>query len=65
MVGNVGVGLEVVLYKELIVEKLVEGIKFCLRDEVREVVEKIVRDIEWEGDGVENICEVFYKGLLI
>lgn len=65
MVGNAGAGPEAVPYKELTAEKLAEGIKFCLRDEAREAAEKIARDIEREGDGAENTCEAFHKGLLI
>ncbi|KAK0674339.1 family 1 putative glycosyltransferase [Cercophora samala] len=65
MVGNAGAGPEAVPYKELTAEKLAEGIKFCLTDEAREAAEKIARDIEREGDGAENACEAFHKGLLI
>ncbi|KAK0736862.1 hypothetical protein B0T21DRAFT_330480 [Apiosordaria backusii] len=65
MVGNAGAGPEAVPYKNLTAEKLAEGIKYCLTDKAREAAEKIAKDIEREGDGAENACEAFHKGLLI
>ncbi|KAK4174014.1 family 1 putative glycosyltransferase [Triangularia setosa] len=65
MVGNAGAGPEAVPYKNLTAEKLAEGIRYCLTEEAREAAEKIAKDIEREGDGAENACEAFHKGLLI
>ncbi|KAK4200471.1 family 1 putative glycosyltransferase [Triangularia verruculosa] len=65
MLGNAGAGPEAVPYKNLTAEKLAEGIKYCLTDEAREAAEKIAKDIEREGDGAENACDAFHKGLLI
>ncbi|KAK4039971.1 hypothetical protein C8A01DRAFT_46627 [Parachaetomium inaequale] len=65
MVGNAGAGPEPVPYKHLTAEKLAEGIKYCVTDEARKAAEKIAKDIEQEGDGAENACRAFHKGLVL
>jgi hypothetical protein len=65
MVGNAGAGPEPVPYKHLTAEKLAEGIKYCVTDEARKAAEKIAKDIEEEGDGAENACRAFHKGLVL
>lgn len=59
MVGSLGVGLKFVFYRELILDIFVDGIKYFLIDEVKEVVGKIVRFIEMDGNGVENVIRFF------
>lgn len=65
MVGSTGAGPEAVPYKELTAEKLAEGIKYCLTEEARKGAEKIAKDIEREGDGANNACQSFHKGLVL
>ncbi|KAK3990665.1 hypothetical protein QBC44DRAFT_341776 [Cladorrhinum sp. PSN332] len=65
MVSNAGAGPEPVPYKELDADKLAEGIKFCLTEEAQEAVDKIAKSIAEEGDGAENACRAFHKGLVL
>lgn len=65
MVSNAGAGPEPVPYKELNADKLADGIKFCLTEEAQTAVDKIAKDIEKEGDGAENACRAFHKGLVL
>jgi hypothetical protein len=65
MVGNAGAGPPAVEYKNLTAEKLADGIKYCITDDARKEAEKIARDIEREGDGAENACRAFHRGLVL
>ncbi|KXX74538.1 Sterol 3-beta-glucosyltransferase [Madurella mycetomatis] len=65
MVANTGAGPQPVPYKHLTAEKLAEGIRYCITGEAREAAERIARDIEKEGDGAENACRAFHRGLLL
>ncbi|KAK4165332.1 sterol 3-beta-glucosyltransferase [Cladorrhinum sp. PSN259] len=65
MVSNAGAGPEPVPYKELDADKLAEGIKFCLTEEAQTAVDKIAKSIAEEGDGAENACRAFHKGLVL
>jgi hypothetical protein len=65
MVGNAGAGPPAVEYKNLTAEKLADGIKYCMTDDARKEAEKIARDIEREGDGAENACRAFHRGLVL
>ncbi|KAK3295618.1 uncharacterized protein B0H64DRAFT_474544 [Chaetomium fimeti] len=65
MVGSAGAGPDPVPYKHLTAEKLAEGIKYCLTDDARKAVGKIAKDIEEEGDGAENACRAFHRGLVL
>ncbi|KAH6850045.1 hypothetical protein B0I37DRAFT_390386 [Chaetomium sp. MPI-CAGE-AT-0009] len=65
MVANAGAGPDPVPYKHLTAEKLAEGIKYCITDDARKAVEKIAKDIEEEGDGAENACRAFHRGLIL
>ncbi|KAK4106042.1 glycosyltransferase family 1 protein [Parathielavia hyrcaniae] len=65
MVGNAGAGPEAVPYKSLTVEKLADGIKYCITEEARRAAERIARDIEKEGDGAEKACQAFHRHLAL
>ncbi|GAB1320202.1 hypothetical protein MFIFM68171_10412 [Madurella fahalii] len=65
MVANTGAGPQPVPYKRLTAEKLAEGIRYCITKEAREAAERIARNIEIEGDGAENACKAFHKGLVL
>ncbi|KAK4123148.1 glycosyltransferase family 1 protein [Parathielavia appendiculata] len=65
MVGNAGAGPEAVPYKSLTVEKLADGIKYCITDKARREAERIARDIEKEGDGAEKACQAFHRHLAL
>ncbi|TEY32976.1 hypothetical protein BOTCAL_0704g00010 [Botryotinia calthae] len=65
MIGTSGAGADPVPYKELTADKLAEGIKQCLTDKAREVVEKIAKDIEAEGDGAQNAVKSFHRSLTL
>ncbi|KAL2121892.1 hypothetical protein VTJ04DRAFT_2347 [Mycothermus thermophilus] len=63
MIGKAGAGPEPVPHKHLTVDRLAEGIRYCLTDEAREAAQHIARDIAREGDGAENACRAFHRGL--
>jgi UDP:flavonoid glycosyltransferase YjiC (YdhE family) len=63
MVGNAGAGPQPVPYKHLSVEKLADGIKYCITEKARKEAERIAKDIEKEGDGAEKACRAFHRGL--
>ena len=63
MIGSAGAGPEAVPYKYLDVDKLAEGIEFCLTDEARQAAGEIAKSIELEGDGAENAVKSFHKHL--
>ncbi|KAK8139333.1 Sterol 3-beta-glucosyltransferase [Apiospora sp. TS-2023a] len=63
MIGTAGAGPEAVPYKQLDVDKLAEGIKYCLTDEAREEAQKIAKSIEAEGDGAKNAVKSFHHHL--
>ncbi|KAK6843821.1 hypothetical protein PG987_004681 [Apiospora arundinis] len=65
MIGTAGAGPEAVPYKQLDVDKLAEGIKFCLTDEAREAAMKIAESIEAEGDGAKNAVKSFHSHLAL
>jgi UDP:flavonoid glycosyltransferase YjiC (YdhE family) len=65
MVGNAGAGPQPVPYKHLTVEKLADGIKYCITEKARKEAERIAKDIEKEGDGAENACRAFHRGLAL
>ncbi|ORY59250.1 uncharacterized protein BCR38DRAFT_445994 [Pseudomassariella vexata] len=65
MVGSARAGPDPVPYKKLNVEKLAEGIKFCLTDEARDAAQSIARDIELEGDGAKNAVRSFHHHLTL
>lgn len=65
MVANAGAGPEPVPYKHLTAEKLADGIEYCITDDARKEAERIARDIEREGDGAENACRAFHRGLVL
>ncbi|EAA28516.1 glycosyltransferase family 1 protein [Neurospora crassa] len=65
MVSNSKAGPEPVPYKSLTAEKLADGIKYCLTDEAVKAVEEIAHRISEEGDGAENACKAFHKGLML
>lgn len=61
MIDRAKAGPEPVPYKQLSVEKLAEGIKFCLTEEAQKNAQVIAREIEKEGDGAENACAFFHQ----
>lgn len=64
MIENAGAGAPPVPHKELTKDKLVEGIKILMKDEVKEKAQEISRKIrEDDGDGAENAVRSFYRGL--
>ncbi|KAK8041791.1 Sterol 3-beta-glucosyltransferase [Apiospora rasikravindrae] len=63
MIGTAGAGPEAVPYKQLDVDKLADGIKFCLTDKAREGAQKIAKSIEAEGDGAKNAVKSFHNHL--
>ncbi|KAK8048284.1 hypothetical protein PG994_010014 [Apiospora phragmitis] len=63
MIGTAGAGPEAVPYKQLDVDKLADGIKYCLTDEAREAAQKIAKSIEAEGDGAKNAVKSFHNHL--
>ena len=65
MVSNSKAGPEPVPYKSLTAEKLAEGIKYCLTEEAVKAVEEIATRISEEGDGAENACKAFHRGLML
>ncbi|KAL2270350.1 hypothetical protein VTJ83DRAFT_2534 [Remersonia thermophila] len=65
MIGRAGAGPEPVPHKHLTAERLAEGIRYCLTEKARAAAERIARDIEREGDGAENACRAFHKGLAL
>jgi UDP:flavonoid glycosyltransferase YjiC (YdhE family) len=65
MVGNAGAGPQPVPYKHLSVEKLADGIKYCITEKARKEAERIAKDIEKEGDGAEKACRAFHRGLAL
>ncbi|KAJ4403746.1 hypothetical protein N0V85_005016, partial [Neurospora sp. IMI 360204] len=65
MVSNSKAGPEPVPYKSLTTEKLAEGIKYCLTEEAVKAVEEIAQRISEEGDGAENACKAFHRGLML
>lgn len=65
MVSNAGAGPEAIPYKKLDVDKLAEGIKYCLTDEALEAVQKIAKSIELEGDGAKNAVRSFHNHLVL
>ncbi|KAK3954229.1 hypothetical protein QBC32DRAFT_95369 [Pseudoneurospora amorphoporcata] len=65
MVSNSKAGPEPVPYKNLTAEKLAEGIKYCLTEEAVKAVEEIAQRISEEGDGAENACKAFHRGLIL
>ncbi|KAK8115224.1 hypothetical protein PG999_007293 [Apiospora kogelbergensis] len=65
MIGTAGAGPEAVPYKQLDVDKLAEGIKFCLTDEARKGAQKIAESIEAEGDGAKNAVRSFHSHLAL
>ncbi|KAL1836593.1 hypothetical protein VTJ49DRAFT_4897 [Mycothermus thermophilus] len=65
MIGRAGAGPEPVPHKHLTAERLAEGIKYCLTEKARAAAERIARDIAREGDGAENACRAFHKGLAL
>jgi hypothetical protein len=64
-VADAKAGPQPVPYKHLDAEKLAEGIRYCLTDEAKKAAERIARDIEREGDGAENACRAFQRGLVL
>lgn len=50
-------------YKKLTVEKLANGIKECLTDEVKENVKSIAENIAKEGNGATNAVRSFHRSL--
>ncbi|KAK3391868.1 hypothetical protein B0T20DRAFT_67708 [Sordaria brevicollis] len=65
MVSNAKAGPEPIPYKSLTAEKLAEGIKYCLTEEAVQAVEEIAKRIAEEGDGAENACKAFHRGLML
>ncbi len=65
MMGEAGAGPKPVPYKELTVEKLAEGIKYCLTEEAKQAAEKVAKDIEKEGDGSKNAVTSFHRSLVL
>lgn len=65
MIGKAGAGSMPVPYKDLTVEKLVEGIRHLLTDEARQHAEEIAKDIEEEGDGAQNAVRSFHRSLVL
>ncbi|KAH7631648.1 hypothetical protein B0T09DRAFT_106511 [Sordaria sp. MPI-SDFR-AT-0083] len=65
MVSNSKAGPEPVPYKSLTAEKLAEGIQYCLTEEAVKAVEEIAQRISEEGDGAENACKAFHRGLML
>lgn len=64
MIAKAGAGYhEPVPWKELTVEKLVEGIQEILSPEVQANAMKLAEDIAAEGDGAENAVESFHRSL--
>ncbi|KAL2167509.1 hypothetical protein VTG60DRAFT_1161 [Thermothelomyces hinnuleus] len=65
MVTNAGAGPEPLPYRHLTAEGLAEGIRYCITGEARSGPERIARQIEQEGDGAENACHAFHRGLAV
>ncbi|KJZ77059.1 hypothetical protein HIM_03380 [Hirsutella minnesotensis 3608] len=63
MVATAGAGPKPVPYKYLDVDKLVDGIKYCLTDEAKEAAETIAASIERDGDGAQNAVNSFHNHL--
>lgn len=63
MIAKAGAGHEPVPYKQLTVEKLVEGIQVCLSPEAKTNAKKLAESIAAEGDGARNAVESFHRSL--
>ncbi|KAI1337885.1 hypothetical protein F5Y15DRAFT_147119 [Xylariaceae sp. FL0016] len=64
MVSKAGAGPEPVPYKQLSVENLAEGIKYCLTDEALKAAQEIAQSIDAEGDGAKNAVAAFHSNLI-
>lgn len=60
MCSRAGAGPEPIPYKELTVDKLVEGIKFALSDDAKRAAGELSRKLEKE-DGVQKAVDGFHK----
>ncbi len=65
MIGESGAGAKPVPYKELTVDKLADGIKELLTENVANKAQKIAEDIEKEGDGAKNAVTSFHRSLVL
>jgi hypothetical protein len=64
MIGRAGAGYhEPVPYKDLCVDKLVEGIREILSPEAKANAQRLADDIAAEGDGAKNAVESFHRNL--
>ncbi|KAI1261923.1 glycosyltransferase family 1 protein [Xylariaceae sp. FL1019] len=65
MIARSKAGPEPVPYKQLNVENLTEGIKYCLTDEACEAVKMLAQSIDAEGDGAQNAVRAFHRHLAL
>lgn len=65
MIGEAGSGAKPVPYKELTADKLANGIKQLLTEEVAENAQKIADAIEAEGDGAKNAVTSFHRSIVL
>lgn len=65
MISRAKAGPEPVPHKQLSVEKLAEGIQFCLTKEAQENAQTLASDIAREGDGADNMCAFFHNHLTL
>lgn len=65
MIGEAGSGARPVTYKELTADKLANGIKQLLADEVAEKAQEIADSIDAEGDGAKNAVTSFHRSLVL
>ncbi|KAI0147236.1 glycosyltransferase family 1 protein [Xylariaceae sp. FL1272] len=65
MIARAKAGPEPIPYKQLNVENLTDGIKYCLTDEALEAVKKLAQSIDAEGDGAQNAVRAFHRHLTL
>ncbi|KAI8627340.1 glycosyltransferase family 1 protein [Xylariaceae sp. FL1651] len=65
MIASARAGPDPVPYKQLTVENLAEGIKYCLTNEASDAAVEISQRIEAEGDGAQNAVRAFHRHLVL
>jgi hypothetical protein len=65
MISSAGAGANPIPYKELDVDKLADGIRQLLTEEVAVAAKKIADSIEAEGDGAKNAVTSFHRSLVL
>lgn len=65
MIERAEAGPPPVPYKKLSVQRLVEGIEYCLTEAAQKNAQTIASEIEKDGDGAENMCAFVHQHLML